>query len=89
MKRSALLDYPNGKTIVNLKKGSIVYFIYYDIDRLWDNLLDYFGYEVLDYAGNNNLGNYYRVIYFPDGVKDGSKALSGYIDSSLLRLVVK
>lgn len=86
-KGAALLDYPNGKTIANLKKGSIVYFVYYDIDKLWDNLFDYYGYGVLDYAGNNNLGKYYRVIYFPEGVIDGSKAISGYIDSSLLNKI--
>ena len=84
-KGASLLDYPNGKTIANLKKGSVVYFVYYDIDKLWDNLFDYYGYGVLDYAGNNNLGKYYRVIYFPEGVIDGSKAISGYIDSSLLK----
>lgn len=84
-KGAVLLDYPNGKTIANLKKGSVVYFVYYDIDKLWDNLFDFYGYGVLDYAGNNNLGKYYRVIYFPEGVIDGSIAISGYIDSSLLK----
>ena len=77
---AALLDFPNGKVITNLKNGSVVYSVNFDIDIVWDNIMDY----------NNNISDKYtKVIYFPDGVNDGSKAISGYIDSSLLKKVEK
>ncbi len=77
---AALLDFPNGKVITNLKNGSVVYSVNFDIDIVWENIMDY---------NNNSSDKYTKVIYFPDGVNDGSKAISGYIDSSLLKKVEK
>lgn len=75
---AALLDFPNGKVITNLKNGSVVYSVNFDIDIVWENIMDY----------NNNISDKYtKVIFFPDGVTDGSKAISGYIDSSLLKKI--
>ncbi len=74
-----LLDFPNGKVITNIKNGGKVYLVRFNIDSLWDN--------ILDYKYNNVLGKYYRVIYFPDGVIEGSKAISGYINSDLIKQV--
>lgn len=74
-----LFDYFTGKVITNIKHGGKVYFVRFNIDSLWDN--------ILDYKFNYVLGKYYRVIYFPDGVTDGSKAISGYINSNLIRPV--
>ena len=75
---AALLDFPNGKVITNLKNGSVVYSVNFDIDIVWENIMDY---------NNNSSDKYTKVIFFPDGVTDGSKALSGYIDSSLLKKI--
>lgn len=75
---AALLDFPNGKVITNLKNGSVVYSVNFDIDIVWENIMDY---------NNNSSDKYTKVIFFPDGVTDGSKALSGYIDSSLLNKI--
>lgn len=73
-----MFDFPNGNVITNLKKGSVVYSVNFDIDIVWDNIMDY----------NNNISDKYtKVIFFPEGVTDGSKAISGYIDSSLLKKV--
>lgn len=77
---AALFDFPNGKVITNIKNGSVVYSVNFDIDIVWENIMDY---------NNNSSDKYTKVIYFPDGVNDGSKALSGYIDSSLLKKVEK
>lgn len=77
---AALLDFPNGKVITNLKNGSVVYSVNFDIDIVWENIMDY---------NNNSSDKYTKVIFFPDGVTDGSKALSGYIDLSLLKKVEK
>lgn len=77
---AALLDFPNGKVITNLKNGSVVYSVNFDIDIVWENIMDY---------NNNSSDKYTKVIFFPDGVTDGSKAISGYIDSSLLKKVEK
>ena len=75
---AALLDFPNGKVITNLKNGSVVYSVNFDIDIVWENIMDY---------NNNSSDKYTKVIFFPDGVNDGSKAISGYIDSSLLKKI--
>ena len=75
---AALLDFPNGKVITNIKNGSVVYSVNFDIDIVWENIMDY---------NNNSSDKYTKVIFFPDGVTDGSKALSGYIDSSLLKKI--
>ena len=75
---AALLNFPNGKVITNLKKGSVVYSVNFDIDIVWENIMDY---------NNNSSDKYTKVIFFPDGVNDGSKAISGYIDSSLLKKI--
>ena len=77
---TALFDFPNGKVITNLKNGSVVYSVNFDIDIVWENIMDY---------NNNSSDKYTKVIFFPDGVNDGSKALSGYIDLSLLKKVEK
>lgn len=77
---AALLDFPNGKVITNLKNGSVVYSVNFDIDIVWENIMDY---------NNNSSDKYTKVIFFPDGVTDGSKALYGYIDLSLLKKVEK
>ena len=75
---AALFDFPNGKVITNIKNGSVVYSVNFNIDIVWDNIMDY---------NNNSSDNYTKVIYFPDGVTDGSKAISGYINSSHLKKI--
>ncbi len=75
---TALFDFPNGKVITNIKNGSVVYSVNFDIDIVWDNIMDY---------NNNSSDKYTKVIYFPDGVIYGSKAISGYIYSSHLKKI--
>ena len=77
---TALFDFPNGKVITNIKNGSVIYSVNFNIDIVWENIMDY---------NNNSSDKYTKVIYFPEGVIDGSKAISGYIDSSLLKKVEK
>lgn len=82
-----LLDSPNGKVLANVKNRDKVYltsftlpYDYFSGRHLWLYILNY---------KHSISGKYYRVIYFPEGVIDGSKAISGYIDSSLLKKVEK
>lgn len=82
-----LLDSPNGKVLANVKNRDKVYltsftlpYDYFSGRHLWLYILNY---------KHSISGKYYRVIYFPEGVIDGSKAVSGYIDSSLLKKVEK
>lgn len=76
-----LLESPNGNVLVDIKNNSKVYVTNFYTPGMWNN--------ILNYKNSMYAGKYYKVIYFPDGVTDGSKALSGYIDSSQLRKVRK